>query len=213
MHRPPTQGVVGSKPRLLKNDGNGEASKEALARLSHEYLETRNAKLRAQTFMAETQAARARGELIPKKEVKDLVSYALVVFRQRALLSYRSIAQRLGTLNLIDEVNSHAISQVILEEAHSLLNELGHMLPDAANPESGLEELERRELGLGKEKERQQVPGDHKTGASARHTPAREEDPDDAKTSRQRLKSFGVIPIHARCPCIHTSALRPCFNY
>jgi len=160
MHRPPTQGVVGSKPRLQQN---GEASKEALARLSHEYLETRNAKLRAQTFMAETQAARARGELIPKKEVKDLVSYALVVFRQRALLSYRSIAQRLGTLNLIDEVNSHAISQVILEEAHSLLNELGRMLPDAANPESGLRELERQELGLGKEKERQQAPGDHKT--------------------------------------------------
>jgi hypothetical protein len=35
------------------------------------------------------------------------------------------------------------------------------MLPDTANPESGLEELERRELGLEKEKERQPAPGDH----------------------------------------------------
>ena len=170
MHRPPTQGVVGSKPRLQQN---GEASKEALARLSHEYLETRNAKLRAQTFMAEAQAARARGELIPKKEVKDLVSYALVCFRQKTLLSYRSITQLLVTRNLIAAENEHAISQVILEEAHSLLNELGRMLPDAANPESGLRELERQELGLGKEKERQQAPGDHKA-EQARATRRRE---------------------------------------
>ena len=173
MHRPPTQGVVGSKPRLAKSDGNGTLGKEALARLSHEYLETRNAKLRAQTFMAETQAARARGELIPKKEVKDLVSYALVVFRQRSLLVHRTIAQRLVTLNLIDDANSHAISQVILDEVHSLLNELGRMLPDAANPESGLEELKRRELGLAKEKERQPAPGDHQQ-QQARATRRRE---------------------------------------
>ena len=148
MHRPPTQGVPGSKPRLQQN---GEASKEALAKLSHEYLETRNAKLRAQTFMAETQAARARGELIPKKEVKDLVSYALVCFRQRTLLSYRAIAQRLVTLNLIAAEKEHAVSQVIQEEAHTLLDELGR-LPAAANPESGLKELEREELGSARRK-------------------------------------------------------------
>ena len=72
--------------------------------------------------MAETQAARARGELIPKKEVKDLVSYALVCFRQKTLLSYRSITQLLVIRNLIAAENEHAISQVILEEAHSLLS-------------------------------------------------------------------------------------------
>jgi hypothetical protein len=105
---------------------------------------------------------RRRGLLIPKKEVTDVVSYALVCFRQRTLLSYRAITQQLVTRNLVATENAHAVGRVILEEAHSLLNELGRMLPDAANPEFALEELERRELGLEKEKERQQTPGDHK---------------------------------------------------
>ena len=43
------------------------------------------------------------GELIPRKTVFDTLAHYMVVFRQRSLLAHRTIAQRLVTLNLIDE--------------------------------------------------------------------------------------------------------------
>jgi hypothetical protein len=106
--------------------------------------------------------ARRRGELIPKREVKDMISYALACFRQRTLLSYRNIARRLVTMGLADSAKEHAVSQVVQEEAHSLLNELGRM-PEAVNPEAGLRALEFEELGLEAERKPQQHPGDYKS--------------------------------------------------
>jgi hypothetical protein len=158
MHRPPTQGIEGSKPRLPKAAPNGApATKAQLGVLNHEYLRARNEQMRAKAAVAQMELERRRGLLLPKKEVKDMISYALVCFRQRTLLSYRNIARRLVTMGLADSAKEHAISQVVQEEAHSLLNELGRM-PEAVNPESGLKALEREELGI-TGAERKPIPG------------------------------------------------------
>jgi hypothetical protein len=142
----PTLGVAGAKPRLPKAESNGEpASKAELARLSQEYLRSRNLQMAAKTAVAQMELERRRAELIPKKAVKDMIGYTLVCFRQRTLLSYRNIAQRLRNLNLIAAENEHTISLVIQEEARSLLNELGRM-SEAVDPESGLKELAREEF-------------------------------------------------------------------
>lgn len=102
------------------------------------------------------------GELIPRKTVFDTLAHYMVVFRQRSLLAHRTIAQRLVTLNLIDEANSHAVSEVIDKEIRSLLNELGH-LPEKATDPNWVRTFEREELGLkSNERERRQTPSDHK---------------------------------------------------
>ena len=96
------------------------------------------------------------GELIPRKTVFDTLAHYMVVFRQRSLLAHRTIAQRLVTLNLIDEANSHAVSEVIDKEIRSLLNELGH-LPEKATDPNWVRTFEREELGLkSNERERRQ---------------------------------------------------------
>ncbi len=167
MAQHPHLGIQGSKPRLPKTTPNGApASKETLALLSEEYLRARNEQMRAKAAVAQMELARRRGELLPKREVKDMISYALVCFRQRTLLSYRNIARRLVTMGLADSAKEHAISQVVQEEAHSLLNELGRM-PAAVNPESGLKALEREELGI-TEAERKQTPGAPARGQAAK---------------------------------------------
>jgi hypothetical protein len=76
MQRDPTTGVKGAKPRF-------KPAKEELPELSKEYLEIRNRQMRAKAFMAETQAAQARGELISRKLVEFQTSYLLIAMRQR----------------------------------------------------------------------------------------------------------------------------------
>ena len=113
----------------------------------------------AKAFMAETVAAKQRGELIPRKTVFDTLAHYMVVFRQRALLLHRTITQRLVTLNLIDDANSHAVSEVIDQEIRSLLSELGH-LPQKATDPNWMAQLEKDELGLESDK-RRPTPSDH----------------------------------------------------
>jgi hypothetical protein len=162
MHRPPTQGVEGSKPRLPNTEANGEpASKEEIQRLSREYLITRNRQMSAKAFMAETQAAKQRGELIDKKWAFDSLSYLLVCFRQRTLLAPRIIARRLVSLGLADDANEHAISRAIESDIHGLLTELSHLPEKVTNPD-WFEELERENGGTTPSVERQQTPAEHK---------------------------------------------------
>ena len=52
MHRHPTQGVKGAKPRFPETDG--QTSKSELQKLSREYLKIRNRQMHAKAFMAET---------------------------------------------------------------------------------------------------------------------------------------------------------------
>ena len=70
MHASPTQGVKGVKPRF-------KSAKQELPKLSKEYLEIRNRQMRAKAFMAETQAAHARGELISRRLVECQAAYLL----------------------------------------------------------------------------------------------------------------------------------------
>ena len=108
MRRPPTQGVAGAKPRLAKAEQNGEVSKETLAKLSEEYLRTRNEQMRAKAAVAQMEVERRRGMLIDKRWARDTLSYISVCFRQRTLLAPRLISRRLVTLALIDPAQEHA---------------------------------------------------------------------------------------------------------
>ena len=68
MSRHPHLGVPKSKPRLAGAEPNGgPASKEEIARLSAEYLRTRNEQMRAKALSAQMKLAKERGELISKE--------------------------------------------------------------------------------------------------------------------------------------------------
>jgi hypothetical protein len=158
MHRSPTQGVAGAKPRLPVS-GNGASSKEELARLSREYLEIRNRAQAAKAFMAETSAAKVRGELIDKKRAFDSLSYVLVCYRQKALLAHRTIARRLVRSGFIDAANEHGTAMVLNEEIRSLLVELAN-LPDKVTDPNWLKTLEKENVGA-ESVERQSTPKEH----------------------------------------------------
>jgi hypothetical protein len=101
---------------MPKAEQNGEVSKERLAKLSEEYLRTRNQQMRAKAAVAQMELERRRGLLIDKKWAFDSLAYLLVCFRQRALLSPWTIARRLVTLSLVDAANEYGISEAIREE-------------------------------------------------------------------------------------------------
>ncbi len=125
--------------------------------MSREYLQIRNRTQSAKAYLAETQASRARGELIDKKWAYDSLAYLMVVFRQRSLLAHRSIARRLVVLGLMGEENEHAAAMAIGEDIHSLLNELAH-LPEKTTDPNWLRTLEKKELGIEPEREHQPTP-------------------------------------------------------
>jgi hypothetical protein len=158
MHRPPTQGIIGAKPRLPKTEANGLlASKEELARLSEEYLRTRNMQMASKAAIAEMELHRRRGELIDKKWAFASLSYILVCFRQRVLLAPAAIAQQLVTLGLVDSEKAHATSEAIRKDIHNLLTELAN-LPDKVTNPNWLAELERENVGATSSAERKQTP-------------------------------------------------------
>ena len=93
MHRHPTQGVKGAKPRFPETDG--KTSKSELQKLSRDYLEIRNRQMHAKAFMAETVAAERRGELIAKSLVEKQAAYLLVALRQKILNLPQTYARRM----------------------------------------------------------------------------------------------------------------------
>ncbi len=164
---------------MPKAESNGEpASKEELARLSEEYLRTRNSQMASKAAIAEMELARRRGELISKKAAFASLSYLLVCFRQRTLLAHRTIAGRLARLGLIDDANEHRASEVIGEEIRGLLTELANLPTKVTNPD-WLRELERENAGTAVE-ERQPTPDEH------RHTEARAASRRQKKTETMR---------------------------
>ena len=156
----PHPGVSGSKPRLSKSAGNGASSKEEFARLSREYLEIRNRGQAAKAYLSETQAARARGELIDKKRALDSGRYIGAVFRQRALLVHREIARQLVVRHLVSREDEHTASMLIDAEVRKLLTEIAH-LPEKALDPGWIEEVERKELGLESDKRQPTTPREH----------------------------------------------------
>lgn len=136
MHRHPTQGIEAAKPRLPSS--NGKTSKAEISRLSHEYLVSRNAMLKAKAFTAEMAAAVRRGDLIEKRLVTAQAQYLFVAMRQKILNLPQTYARRLVGLN------DREIAQVLQEAAHSILNEIRD-LPNTVSDPHWLETLERDE--------------------------------------------------------------------
>ena len=158
--RHPHIGISGAKPRIPKPDGNGAAAtKEALARLSEDYLRARNDQMASKAAIAAMELARRRGELIDKRWAFDSLSYVLVCYRQKALLAHRTIARRLVRLGFIDAANEHGAAMVLDEEIRLLLAELANM-PDKVTDPNWLRKLEQENVGADTV-ERQSTPREH----------------------------------------------------
>ena len=110
--------------------------------------------MRAKAAIAAMELARRRGELLDAKWAKDSLSYLLVVLRQRVMSFSHALPRQLVGKTEFE------MGRIIDAEARSLLDDLGNMPDKVTNP-NWLRELERAELGLEKEKERPQMPGDH----------------------------------------------------
>lgn len=85
MHRHPTQGVKGAKPRFPDTKTNGKPTRAEVAMLSREYLEIRDRQMHGKTLTAEMVLAQERDELIEKKLVERQAAYLLISLRQRIL--------------------------------------------------------------------------------------------------------------------------------
>ena len=130
MHRHPTQGVKGAKPRFPDLKTNGKpVNKAEVQRLSREYLEIRNRQMHAKAFMAETSAAAARGELIAKDLVAVEAAYLLVAVRQKMLNLPLTYARRIVGLKDAD-----AAKKVLQEMAVSVLSELKDLPSKVIDP-------------------------------------------------------------------------------
>ena len=129
MSRHPTPGIPKSKPRLPEASGNGSpASKEEVAKLNREYLAARNRQMSAKAFMAEAQAARQRGELLKKFDVKLQLGFLLTGLRQRLMsLSYALPRQLAGR-------NEHEIGRIIDYEVRSALKDIAGCPAKLATP-------------------------------------------------------------------------------
>jgi hypothetical protein len=138
MHRHPTQGVKGAKPRLPKT--NGKPTNAEISRLSREYLEVRNVQMRAKAFMAETAAAERRGELIEKRLVEKQAAYLLVALRQKILNLPQTYARRVVGLK-----DAAQASNMLREMAISVLNEIKD-LPSKVVDRNWLEKVEENDV-------------------------------------------------------------------
>ena len=134
MHRHPTQGVKGAKPRFPETDG--QTSKSELQKLSREYLKIRNRQMHAKAFMAETAAAERRGELIAKSLVEKQAAYLLVALRQKILNLPQTYARRMVGLK-----DAAQASKMLREMAISVLNEIKD-LPSKVVDRDWLEKIE-----------------------------------------------------------------------
>jgi hypothetical protein len=129
MHREPTEEV---RERLLRAKGRtSEATREQISKLSAAYLEARNSKLRAQAFMAETQAKEKAGELISKALVTRQAQYILICLRQ-AVLNFPATYARSTMVGLPSE---HEARQVLTKAAHEFLTELSNFPEKVINPD------------------------------------------------------------------------------
>jgi hypothetical protein len=92
MHRHPTQGIAGSKPRIPKSDvaDDSKAKKARISKLSEEYLRTRTEHQHVKLLAAQMELAARRGELLSRKLAEIQLAYLLVCMR-RQLLSFPGV--------------------------------------------------------------------------------------------------------------------------
>ncbi len=123
------EGVKGSKPRF-------KSAREELPSLNRDYLESRNAKLKAQAFLAEAQAKEKVGELISRQLVSRQAQYIFVCLRQ-AILNFPT--RYAG--HVVGVADEHQAKAVLTKAAHEFLEELASFPEKAINP-NWLESLE-----------------------------------------------------------------------
>ena len=116
------EGVKGSKPRF-------KSAREELPSLNREYLESRNAKLKAQTFLAEAQAKEKAGELISRELVARQAQYIFICLRQTILNFPTLYAHRV--VGITDE---HQAKAMLTKAAHEFLTELASFPEKAIDP-------------------------------------------------------------------------------
>ena len=125
----PHLGIPQSKPRLPKAPGNGApASKEALAKLSAEYLVVRNRQMTAKAAAADMKLARRRGELIARYDVKVQLGFLLTGLRQRLMSFSHSLPRRLAGKN------EHEIGRLLDAEVRSALKDISSWPEKMAAP-------------------------------------------------------------------------------
>jgi hypothetical protein len=133
MSQHPTRGVAGSKPRLLKIEGNGRPSNKAeMQRLSREYLALRNRQMEAKAFLAETEAQLRRGELLDKERIQRQLADIIVALRQSILNFSPRYASRM--VGLPDE---HTARQILAEASREFLVELSELPAKISCPNTG----------------------------------------------------------------------------
>jgi hypothetical protein len=115
-------GIKGSKPRF-------KSAREELPSLNRVYLESRNAKLKAQAFLAEAQAKEKAGELISRELVARQAQFIFICLRQAILNFPTKYARRV--VGIVDEHQSKA---VLTKAAHEFLTELADFPNKAIDP-------------------------------------------------------------------------------
>jgi hypothetical protein len=137
MSRHPHLGVSGAKPRLPKAEPNGEpASKEEIARLSAEYLRTRNEQMRAKALSAQMKLAKERGELISKELVSRQAAFIFTSLRQ-SVLNFPSTYAR----QMVGLTDPRQAKEALTKTAHEFLTELSNFPEKCIDP-GWLETLE-----------------------------------------------------------------------
>ena len=115
----PIDGVKGSKPRF-------KSAREELPSLNREYLESRNAKLKAQTFLVEAQAKEKAGELISRELVIRQAQFIFICLRQSVLNFPTRYARQM--VGIADEQHAKV---VLTKAAHEFLTELANFAEKA----------------------------------------------------------------------------------
>jgi hypothetical protein len=128
MHEHPTQGVEGAAPRLSSRPG------PRIKELSEEYLEIRNAQMRAKAEREQIALEEKRGTLISRLLAGFQAAYLLTVFRQRALAAPVDVARRLVAAGIIAPEREHDTAQVLREAACAQLAELAELPRKVVDP-------------------------------------------------------------------------------
>jgi hypothetical protein len=131
MHRHPTQGIVGSKPRIPKSDAtdDSKAKKARISKLSEEYLRTRTEHQHVKLLTAQMELAARRGELISKKLAQTQLAYLLVCMRRQLLSLPGALAGQLAGLT-----DFHKIRMLLEGAVYGALNELADLPSKVTDP-------------------------------------------------------------------------------
>ena len=136
MHRHPTQGIAGSKPRIPKSDAADDKAKKArISKLSEEYLRTRTEHQHIKLLAAQMELAARRGELIEKRLVELQAGYLLTCFRQRVLAEPAALARRLAAGGFLEEKHEHEAQEMVKGDLCAMLEELSELPSRISDPD------------------------------------------------------------------------------